>query len=721
MRKSFVYMMLLLGLVGIAFIFQFVIYGGKPTVVSGWVEGEKTQVVLPNHVWEIEFSERMDPSTLTEQNIVIKNEKDEVMATTISVRDDQKAVTIAPPKNGYKAYNGNFVLHLSNQISSVSGEMLRSDKTIEFSVSEGLPVVGSEKKLVQFFRDRIKETKEKWSWGFGSGGVEEETTMESNDLAKGEGAESKSYSETNVQVQGVDEGDSVKTDGEYIYRVIDRKLTITKALPASTIKDISTISYSNLEPFQLYVDENKLVVIGYAYHDYSQEEKDRKIAPIYQQVQVIVYDIADRSNPKEIRSVQIEGSYMTSRKVDSTLYIVNQHYPDFWAYENEKIDLRPRFADTAVSDDIQVIDYDEIHYFPGSNETNYSIIAALDIEDVKKEMEISTYLGSGSNLYMTKENLYIAVNKYPEVRENKGFSFDSIAISTPVKTEIYKFAVDGLKVEFMATGLVKGSLLNQFSMDEYNGHFRVATTEGEVWDEKSPSRNHVFILNEEMQLVGSVEDLARGERIYSVRFMGDKGYVVTFKQVDPLFVMDLSSPSKPTVLGELKIPGFSDYLHPYDEHHLIGFGQHTKLVKEKGSLEPLVITDGVKISLFDVSNPLEPKEKFSEIIGGTGTYSPLNYDHKALLFSKKQNIFAFPVTVYQDKVGSKYEQQLVFHGALAYSIDLNKGFQRQLEMTHEDQTSQYENWENQIMRVLSIEDHIYAVSPTKITAHKIDW
>lgn len=723
MKKLTVYLMVLFGLVGIAFILQYGIYGTKPTVVSGWMEDKGKQVVLPNHVWEIEFSNEMETSTLSNQHVFIKDQNGEVIPTTITVRDDQKAVVIYPPKDGYEVAAGQYTLYVSEDILSNEGKALRSAKSIQFSVSEGLPVVGNEKKLVQFFKERVEENKERWGWSFGSGGaVEEEATTESSDSAAGEaGAESKSYSETNVQVQGVDEGDSVKTDGDYIYRVIDRRLTITKATPVSAIEEVSTVNYSNFEPFQLYVDENKLVVIGYSYHDYQIEDKERKIAPIYQQVEVMVYDITDRSNPKEIRTVQIEGSYMTSRKVGSKLYIVNQHYPDFWAYEKEKMELRPRFFDSAASEDIQVIDYDEIHYFPGSNETNYSIIAALDIEDTQKEMEISTYLGSGSNVYMTKESLYIAVDQYQEVRENRRFMFDSIGVSSSVNTEIFKFAVDDLHVEFVASGLVNGRLLNQFSMDEFNGHFRVATTEGEVWDDQSPSRNHVFILNGQMQVVGSVEDLARGERIYSVRFMGEKAYVVTFKEVDPLFVLDVSEPTKPTVLGELKIPGFSNYLHPYDEQHLIGFGQHTKLVKAQGDLEPRVITDGVKISLFDVSNPLEPKEKFSEIIGGTGTYSPLNYDHKALLFNKKQNVFAFPITVYRDKQGSQYEQELVFHGALAYSIDLNNGFQRQLEITHETQTAQYESWENQIMRVLSIEDHIYAVSPNKITAHKIGW
>jgi inhibitor of cysteine peptidase len=332
---------------------------------------------------------------------------------------------------------------------------------------------------------------------------------------------------------------------------------------------------------------------------------------------------------------------------------------------------------------------------------------------------ISTYLGSGHDTYMSKESLYIAVTKYATLetdnRSDIAFGFHA------TDTEIFKFVVDGLNVDFLAAGTVPGRLLNQFSMDEFEGHFRIATTEGQAWDERNPSANHLHVLNQEMKTVGSVEDLARGERIYSVRFMGDKAYMVTFKETDPLFVLDVSDPTNPTVLGELKIPGFSNYLHPYDENHLIGFGQHTKLVKEKGDTSPRVLTDGVKISMFDVTDPLNPKEKFTQIIGGRGTYSPLNHDHKALLFNKKKNIFAFPIMIYEDKPGTEYEQLFKFQGALAYSIDLENGFQLQQQITHEKQNIQYESWERQIFRVLNIEDHLYAVSPEKITAHRVDW
>jgi uncharacterized secreted protein with C-terminal beta-propeller domain len=199
--------------------------------------------------------------------------------------------------------------------------------------------------------------------------------------------------------------------------------------------------------------------------------------------------------------------------------------------------------------------------------------------------------------------------------------------------------------------------------------------------------------------------------------MQEKAYVVTFKEVDPLFVFDLSNPNDPKVLGELKIPGFSSYLHPYDENHLIGFGQDTKI--EKDQFGTRVVTNGVKISLFDVTDPTNPKEKHTEIIGGQATHSPLNYDHKALLFNKEKDIFAFPIVIYQEN--DKHDYRFKFEGALVYGIDPEKGFTLHKKITHQKENTPYEDWENTIQRVVYINDHLYGVSPKQITATQITW
>ncbi len=205
------------------------------------------------------------------------------------------------------------------------------------------------------------------------------------------------------------------------------------------------------------------------------------------------------------------------------------------------------------------------------------------------------------------------------------------------------------------------------------------------------SKNNIYVLDERLERVGTLEGLAPGERIYSARFMGSRAYMVTFRNVDPLYVIDLREPTKPTVLGELKIPGYSDYLHPYDENHLIGFGKETIELPSKGwgPDETMAFYQGMKIALFDVSDVNNPKEKFKEIIGDRGTHSELLYNHKALLFSKEKNLMAFPVDLMEIKgkeevltEGFPAYGQFSYQGAYIYGIDLQKGFQLRGRITH---------------------------------------
>jgi uncharacterized secreted protein with C-terminal beta-propeller domain len=376
------------------------------------------------------------------------------------------------------------------------------------------------------------------------------------------------------------------------------------------------------------------------------------------------------------------------------------------------MDIRPKYYDSATNSDMKAVDYKEIQYFPDSKATNYTMIAAFDLDQPNKEATVATYLGSGDQMYMSKKNIYIAVqNAFEQPVE------DMTKMVAP-DTNIYKFSVDGMNVKFHSSAEVEGTVLNQFSMDEHDGYFRLVTTKGYAWDETQPSTNQLFILDDRLKVTGKLEQLARGERIYSARFMGDRIYMVTFKETDPLFAIDAKDPNHPKVLGELKIPGFSNYLHPYDENHLIGFGQDTKIVDDKNSTTgPRIITDGMKISLFDVTDMNNPKEKFTEIIGGRGTYSPLNYDHKALLFNKKTNMYAFPISVYRNHETNEYEQIFEFQGAYVYNIDPMNGIQLKSKLTHVKDLPIYEEYGTGITRMVYIGENLYALSPDKITAH----
>ncbi|MED4017350.1 beta-propeller domain-containing protein [Sutcliffiella cohnii] len=708
MNKKAIIFSLLVALV--VTIFGYIYYYSKPYVVNGY--GDGPLIVLSNKKFVFNVSEEIDEQSLTDETIFVTNKNGE--RVPITVDSTSNTISILPPSNGYDIDMGPYKLKLSNKIKSINGEKIRSGLEVVFDAKENLPSVTSKKELNQLFSQRLKEmqkeTKSFFGWARGETFTSSDEAMDSSDSGMAMSGAEAEYSETNIQVTGVDEADIVKTDGSYIYQVIDNRLTITNAQPVENVEKVAEVRYQNFSPFQLYVDGNRLVVIGNDWKSYAGNNArgGMAILPIYESAKVIIYDITNKEEPVELRAVSLEGHYLTSRKIDDYVYLITNLYPNIWELsENSEIDLRPRYMDTISGADTKISqpEYEDIYYIPESNENNFMNIIAINIKDSTEEISTVSYLGSGQELYMNREHLYTTVPTY-----NVEDSFYGT-----MHTDIYKFSINGPNIEFVNTGTVDGRLLNQFSMDEHNGYFRVATTKGDAWDERSPSSNNLFILDDQLNIISTVEDLARGERIYSARFMGDKGYIVTFKEVDPLFVFDLSDPYGPKVLGELKIPGFSNYLHPYDENHLIGFGHHTRLEKGEIGVQPRVVQDGVKISLFDVSDPTNPTEKFSEIVGNEFSYSPLNHDHKALLFNKEKDIFAFPITTYNER------GLLQFQGALVYGIDPKKGFTLHDEITHAEKTNSYESWEDGILRVLYINDYLYAVSPNKISTHKISW
>lgn len=593
---------------------------------------------------------------------------------------------------------------------SPAGSKVLSAKSQVAGGEDGLQSILTKSDLNKLLLSRLKEEEKKYKTVFSF-----DTKEAAQESAKADSAGN--YSETNVQVQGIDEADIVKTDGSHIYQVSDGKVQIVKAVPANSMVLESVISFDHtFSPYQLFLYKDQLIVMGHSYGEIVQKSQKEiakiGIAPVQETTKAYIYNIKNKQSPKKVREIELEGSMISSRLMNGHVYIVANKYPELWILrEHPEMDMRPKYSDSENQTGMQPINYSDIKYFTNSSETNFTNIAVINLDKPTEEITISSYLGSGHNLYMSKNALYLAVTNY--LPQNSK--------SNQETTKIYKFSIDDQKVDFHSTGEVPGTVLNQFSMDEFNGYFRIATTRGQVWNSSKPSANNLYILDEKLKQAGQLEDLARGERIYSARFMNDRIYIVTFRETDPLFVIDGKDPQNPKVLGELKIPGFSNYLHPYDENHLIGFGYDTKVQSGKGSLNgPTILTDGIKISLFDVSDMKNPKEKFTEIIGGRGTYSPLNHDHKALLFDKKRNIFAFPITIYQNKQNSQYDSTYEFQGALVYNIDVQTGIHLQTKLTHQNPKAPYEEWENQINRLIYIGNSLYAISPEKVSSYDLN-
>ncbi|MFM9330441.1 beta-propeller domain-containing protein [Paenibacillus mesotrionivorans] len=574
------------------------------------------------------------------------------------------------------------------------------------------------------------------------------------------------FSATNVQVQGVDEGDVVKTDGEFIYQVNGSRVMIVRAAPEDkmTLESVLQLEEKTFAIQELYVDGDRLTVIGSSSRKQEPQNPDvssakeslsvggtaakRRIAPAAPStVKTLVYDIADRKAPKLLREVETEGSYVSSRRIGGEVYVIANRYLNRYGIiqDNRESAAVPAYRDTAMSGQWTEAKYEDIRYFPDSLYSAYLVVAGISTASPSVPAEVSIYLGSAENVFASADHLYAAFPRRQvsedRVKPAAGTSADVAAeyirINVDETTQVYKFRLDKGKASFAAKGQVPGTVLNQFSMDEHNGYFRIATTKGKEWGRAGEKlTNNVYVLNEDMGISGQIEGIAPGESIYSVRFMGNRGYMVTFQKVDPLFVLDFSNPASPSILGQLKIPGYSDYLHPYDENHLIGFGKDAVVVTDERYEKSPQPTDGtayyqgMKISMFDVTDVSRPKELFQTVIGDRGTDSELLRNHKALLFSRDKNLLAFPVTVAEVPAGQKNNPmaygQFAFQGAYVYHVDLQEGFRLRETVTHlgEDELkkaggSLYES-NHQIGRLLYIGDTLYSLSPGQIRAQNLE-
>ena len=674
-----------------------------------------SSVALAEQGWRANFSSEVHPDAIEKGFIYLTDAEEEPVDVEMILLENGKTLEIP------RISIGEYILHVKK--SAIKGNYLKSlpNNKVTFSVQEKITALSNEEELKAYFQQLLNLQKSNERYGvFGEGSdMATEESASSDSAGAGAAAESE-HSSTNNQVEGVDEADIVKTDGSFIYTISESRVLITDARNPDDLKNGAEITLEpEMYPQQLFLSDDTLVVMGSEYSIMPREgEVNEDMAQHISMTSVYLYDISDPASPSFIRKVGTEGNLNGARLTEGILYYVTNVYPDMWMMEQQDdVELRPRTYDSNDGEELSTLEYDRISILPGTMEGSYSIVSAIDLANpAANEVSTEGFLGGSEQLYMTKESLYLTAAAYvPMDGQNTDDVSMDIWIPQLANTEIYKFALDNTDITFLASSEVKGTLLNQFSMDEYNGFFRIVTTEGFAWDEASPSKNHLFILDGGMEQVGSVEDLAKGERIYSARFMGDKAYMVTFKETDPLFVIDVSAPSSPQVLGELKIPGFSNYLHPLGEDHLIGFGSDTKLEAAKEG-EARVVTGGMKISLFDVSDFENPVEKDVEIIGGQGTNSALQYDHKALFTHQEKNLFGFPVAVYRETSGDFIEFE--GEGAMIYTITPD-GIEQTANLMQEG-SGQYEDWNTSVQRIIYIGDALYTVAHSEIKSYDMN-
>ncbi len=687
---------------------------------------------------------------------------------------------------------------------------------ITFLVGPQIPGVSNEIKKFSSYEELKNFVKENLITEYGTFGTATMETMAAKEGVRESAPsaeKSEDYSTTNIQVQGVDEADIVKTDGRYIYTVSGNKIVIADAHPAENAKILSKIELNS--PTEIFVNKDKLIVFSQEYPQGvigQPEIAIKRYYPYSSRTFIKVYDISNREDPLLLRNVSIDGNYYDSRMIGDYVYaVINQ--PAYYG-EPQPIPLPTIASDSEVKE----VPASEIYYFdvPDSSYIFTNIIS-INTQNNDEEIASKTFLlGYTQNMYVSLNNIYIVytkrisefylydriideiiipivswdvknkineiknsnVSKYEKMQkigdvfeeylrslnpeegasvmktaEEKAQKIQQEIAKEMEKTVIHQISITDGKIEYQTNGEVPGNVLNQFSMDEYNGYFRIATTTTPMWGtvtsaqvqtsvteqipaetmeqqekpvEVTPVRveepartvqqpttqNHVYILDENLKIVGKLEDLAPGERIYSVRFIADKGYMVTFRQIDPLFVIDLSSPENPKVLGYLKIVGVSDYLHPYDENHLIGVGRDAT---EEGRML------GMKLSLFDVSDVANPKEISKYIIGKRGTDSEALRDHKAFLFSRDKNLLVIPVRVAEE---GKYN---AFQGAYVFNLDLSNGFVLKGKTTHTEALPEtpekeyyYYDYSREIRRSLYIDNVLYTISQKMIKMNDLE-
>jgi uncharacterized secreted protein with C-terminal beta-propeller domain len=358
-----------------------------------------------------------------------------------------------------------------------------------------------------------------------------------------------------------------------------------------------------------------------------------------------------------------------------------------------------------------------------------TFVVSIDIYGDKIDQKCFL-LGSSQNMYISNNNIYLASQEY-----NYYYSSSEGNHQYEQTTVIHKILINNGIISYIAKGKVPGYTLNQFSMDEYNGFFRIAT---QTMDWESKSTTNLFILDKNLNLTSKIENIAPGETMHSARFMSDKAYLVTFKKVDPFFTVDLSNPYNAKIIGELKIPGYSDYLHPYNDNYIIGIGKDTVEPQEQYRwTRDFAWYQGLKIALFDVSDFENPKEVANVIIGDRGTDTSVLNDHKSFLFSRERELLVLPISLY--KISDEIKAQnngytgnihgrFAFQGAYVYKLSSENGFKFIGRITHidneelpDDNYCYYSgSYSSFVTRSLYIDNILYTISGKMVKMNKLD-
>lgn len=587
---------------------------------------------------------------------------------------------------------------------------------------------------------------------------------------------------TNVQERGVDEADMVKTDGKFVYTVVGNQVIISRSWPAASARVVARYQLpAQVTPQQLFLAGDKLVVLSYVYEQATSSKGDRIAAP-YQSsdyfygTRMTVLDVSDRSRPRVMHEADVEGWMAQARMIGDDVYLVSNANMNIPARILEKANSRAAELAKAIGKDdharlekakeraFQTVRADLERRFAGASmaaampRTRHraaggtmsafqpmygcrdllvprggSQLGTLNVVhfDIDRPADVDSIglMAAGWTVYASADALYAAMPNYGW-RHFWGWGAE-LAPESYNTTHIHKFDLRGERPRYAASGSVRGHINNQFSMSEHRGYLRVATSD-QSWGwggEREKTGNHLYVLaarGNRLRQVGAIEDLAVGERIYAARMMGDKGYMVTFRQTDPLFTFDLSDPERPRVVGELEINGFSSYIHPLDGDHLLTIGQDAD--KDGRVL-------GVHVQVFDVSNPAKPRRTAHKRLANRDgwSWSAAQWDHHAFTYDPRTGVLGVPMSNYSNEPEKTFlglvllqvskdgfaELGRISHTALAEMTRERECSGPTDESTWQCTQDVHQDWRSQIQRSIVMDETLFTISQLGIQANDI--
>jgi len=517
---------------------------------------------------------------------------------------------------------------------------------------QALSAFQNDSQLQRFIAVNAKSAQQynRWGIGFGGpvfwtgvkgvfpgafGGVTTVTALQSVTATANSEVSVPSFTGTNVQVQGVDELDRVKTDGSHLFVSTQDSVAIINAYPPNSTAVLSKLSFANAQLLGIQTSTNRLMVVG-------------QKSGTNQSVELVLYDTSNLSSPKLVTNATIPGTFVAARFAGGFLYAVIQQPSYVFNDQGNATAVLP----TASRNGVEAIIPANLVYYTGNvaQISYYTVIPSVNMATGAESMA-TVLTGPSATVYVSLSNIYVAYTNYPDLYSTHGILGDaytggSVSISDVQQAQnstIMRAAYSAGIVTVGAAGVVPGSVLNQFSLDEYDGYFRVATSRFAVVDGSPTRSDDVYVLDMSMNQVSALRNIAPGENLYAVRFVGDTGYVVTFEQIDPLFVISFTDMSHPVIQSALKVSGYSDYLHPLPGGYLIGVGKDAVESSEAN----VAFYTSLKLSLFRVFPNGTSIQVQKLDIGDRGTDSPVLSDHLAFTFDYSRNITVIPLTLYK--------------------------------------------------------------------------